>query len=357
MFRKVLGGSRAAIVVTIAAAAGVAAGAVTPGEATAQGPLQFADLGTCATASGEVVEACRVGYRTLGELSASGDNAVLVPTWYAGDSEGLMRLVTTAEALDTAAHFLIFMDALGNGVSTSPSNSTSQSGAGFPRLTIGDMVDAQHRVVTEHLGLERLHAVVGFSMGAEQAFEWAVGYPDFVDAVVSLHGTPRLAAHDHFVLRSLRWAVVLSHRAGLPIDSVRMPMVDLWHVLRTSPAMENEVPLDSLEAIVASEAMASWTGFDSWDNLLQLEAMLGHDVGARFDGDLDRAAAAVRARLLIVTTPDDQLVTEGPSLAFAEIAGATTFSVPSRCGHFALYCEAEIGERVRAFLAETPRGG
>ncbi|HEU4524354.1 MAG TPA: alpha/beta fold hydrolase, partial [Gemmatimonadales bacterium] len=148
----------------------VALSAVTrPSSALAQAGQRFADLGTCTTERGEVIRECRIGYRTFGRLNARRDNAVLVPTWHGGRSETMTFILGRDAWVDTTRWFAILMDKPGNGVSVSPSNSRSQPGRHFPRLTLADMVAAEHRVVTEHLGIRRLHAVVGWSLGGMQA--------------------------------------------------------------------------------------------------------------------------------------------------------------------------------------------
>lgn len=312
--------------------------------------LHVAEFGTCATLAGDVVRDCRVAYRTFGRLNAARDNAVLIPTWYGGTSEQLVRLLGDAGVVDTTRYFAVLADALGNGVSTSPSTSSAHA-ATFPTLTVADMVSAQHRLVKEHLKLPALHAVVGFSMGGMQALEWAVRYPGETRRVVSLQGTPRLDVYDIVTLRTLRSLVHLAEQNDENGDSAWIPVAEFWHVIRATPGRVNELTPDRLDRALPAQA-AHWSEFDARDNRLQIEAMLRHDVSAPFDGDLARAAAAVTAELLIVVSPDDRIVGPGPALLFGELAGAEVMSVPSACGHFALYCEPAIGQRVRAFLAD-----
>jgi homoserine O-acetyltransferase/O-succinyltransferase len=313
--------------------------------------LHVAELGTCPTQAGDVVRDCHVAYRAFGRLNALRDNAVLIPTWYGGTSERLVRLLGDGGVVDTTRYFAILVDALGNGVSTSPSTSSEQPGAAFPALTIADMVVAQHRLVKEHLQLPVLHAVVGFSMGAMQALEWAVRFPDDARRVVSLLGTPRFAAHDVVTFRTLRNLVHLAELSDASGDSAWVPLAEFWHVVRATPDRVNELTVDRLDQALPAQA-AHWREFDARDNRVQIEAMLRHDVAAPFGGDLARAAAAVTAELLVVVSPDDRIVGPLPALQFAELTGGEGMSVPSECGHFALYCEPAIGERVRAFLAE-----
>lgn len=323
-----------------------------PGDALSRGSeptLRLAELRTCATEGGDVILDCRVAYRTLGRLNARRDNAVVIPTWYGGSSADLLRLTGPDAFVDSTRYFVILIDALGNGVSSSPSNSVKQPGHAFPSISIGDMVEAGRRVVTEQLGLRRLHAIVGYSMGAHQVLEWSVRYPTDAGRFVSLLGSPRPTTHDAFVLRSLRWATRLG-AAALPADSAYVPLVELWHTVRMTPAAESRIPLDSIDGRVFREARNGWGSFDVHDNLLQLNAMLRHDVSARFGGELERAATAVSGRLLIVTSPDDRIVSETEPVAFGRAAGAELLSVPGSCGHFVLYCDASVAERVRSFL-------
>ena len=110
-------------------------------------PLQVAELGDFQLASGAVIRDARIGYRTAGELNADRSNAVLFPTWFTGTSEDLFTSDAVG-AVDMSRFFLIAVDALANGTSSSPSNSARQPKGEFPRLTIGDMVRSQHLAVT-----------------------------------------------------------------------------------------------------------------------------------------------------------------------------------------------------------------
>ncbi len=138
------------------------------------GVQQFANLGRCQLDSGQSIEDCRVGYRTFGRLNANRDNAVLYLTWYGGTSANLKEFFGPDKMVDTARFYGIAIDALGNGVSSSPSNSTQQHGVAFPEFTIRDMVHAEYRLVTEILHLQKAHAILGMSMGGIQTFSWAV---------------------------------------------------------------------------------------------------------------------------------------------------------------------------------------
>jgi homoserine O-acetyltransferase/O-succinyltransferase len=121
---------------------------------------------------------------------------ILLPSSYMADHHDNDWLIGPGLALDTTRYFLVATELFGNGHSSSPSNTPEPfHGPRFPRATIRDNVQAVHRLLVNELGVNHLAAVLGFSMGAEQAFQWAVSYPDFVDRIIALAGTARCWPH------------------------------------------------------------------------------------------------------------------------------------------------------------------
>jgi len=157
---------------------------------------QTAAIGDFKLQSGEIIRDCVIGYRVFGALNSEKSNAVLFPTAFGWKSAGLASRIGPGKLVDSDKYFVIAIDSLADGVSSSPSNSKTQTGLGFPQFSIRDLVNAEYKVVTEKLRLSHLHAVVGFSMGGMQAFQWAVSYPDFVDAIISIVGSPQLTSYD-----------------------------------------------------------------------------------------------------------------------------------------------------------------
>ena len=123
-------------------------------------PQKFATFNECRLTSGQVIAPCRIGYRTYGTLNDDKSNALLVPTWFTGTSAEHAYLASP-DLLSPESYFIVMVDALGNGVSISPSNSKTQPDGQFPQITIADMVDSQHRLLTEVMGIQSLHGVVG----------------------------------------------------------------------------------------------------------------------------------------------------------------------------------------------------
>jgi len=326
-----------------------------PSSGAAQAPPQptIASLGSCELLSGVTIPNCRIAYRAYGRLNASRTNAVLVPTWLLGRSEQWIRMLGGGpdKMIDTTRFYVVLVDALADGRSSSPSNTASEGRAAFEQLTIADMVETQHRFVVEHLQLPRLHAVVGISMGGMQAFEWAVRYPDFLDAAVPIAGSPRVAPVDD-LLGSMDVSIeVNGRRWGGPDDALRgVVQRAIALFLRTPIAVDTE-PRAALVNIIR-DGVAFVHGWSVDDDMAQLGAALRHNVAAPYGDDMTRAAARVRARMLIIYSWADPMVPAGPAAAFARLVHADTLSLNGACGHESPACESALVNRtVRAFLA------
>jgi len=138
------------------------------------------------TESGSVLPEAHLVYGTTGTLNAARNNAILLPGYFAGDINGYATFIGHDEALDPSKFFFIITELFGTGRSSSPSNTPPPfDGPRFPVMTIRDNVNAAHQLLTKELHISHLRAVIGFSMGAQQAFQWAVSYPDFMDRIVA----------------------------------------------------------------------------------------------------------------------------------------------------------------------------
>jgi homoserine O-acetyltransferase len=327
------------------------------GRAAAQtdlAPPQMANLGECALEGGGTIHDCQIAYRTFGTLDAEKRNAVLAATWFAGDSDAYIAWLRLPELVDTSRFFVVVAEAFGNGRSSSPSNSRTQPGADFPQFTIRDIVSAHRRLVQEVLGVPRLHAVMGHSMGGMQALEWGVAYPDDVDRLVAMAPQPRGGAYGFVAFDAVLRSIELGRRHGVPDDSVAALVGALLALTLNTPAKVNERPAGDAPAIVAE--IVGWiTAGRSLDDLAsQLRAIRAYDVAARFGGDLARAARATRARALVLHSPDDVVGQPEITAEYARLLGAETVVVRSRCGHSFPdpACEHRlVSTAVRRFLA------
>jgi homoserine O-acetyltransferase len=148
------------------------------------------------TESGVTLPEVHVIYGTYGHLNAAHDNVILLPSHYMAKFKGYEWLMGPGKALDPNKLFLVCTELFANGSSSSPSNTPEPfHGSHFPLMTIRDNVNAGHQLLTEELKVQHLKAVIGFSMGAQQAFQWAVSYPIFADRIVATSGTSKTYPH------------------------------------------------------------------------------------------------------------------------------------------------------------------
>jgi len=313
-----------------------------------QDTLRYAALGDLPLTSGQVLRDCRVGYRMLGKLNKDRSNAILFPTWFGGASKDLVGNTAPGGIADSTRYFVVLVDALGNGVSSSPSNSPQQP---FPALSIRDMVNAQHRLVTEHLKLNRLFAVMGVSMGGMQALQWLVSYPSFMRKVVSMVGTPRQTAYDLLLWHTELEAIAQVRRQGLDAQAA-MPVVNMIHTLHLYTPQNRAAKVENAEAYVA-DARKMRTQPDADDWAAQLQAMIGHDIYREGNTTPAGLAAIAKAQTLLVVATQDQMVNPAPSVELARHLKARLVELTGDCGHLAPGCEGKkMNGAIRSFLQE-----
>ncbi len=321
--------------------------------ANAQGNQKFAELGDFRLENGQTIRQCRIGYRTFGELNAERSNAILFPTWFSGKSEDLMSSIGPGRMLDSSKYFVIAVDALGNGVSSSPSNSRLQPGRAFPRFSIRDMVNSQHKMLTEKMQLKRLHAVAGISMGGMQTFQWMISYPDFMVKAIPIVGTPRQSSYD-LLLWETELRVIEANRNLKDGKKRAMSVMAGIHTLflYTPHYHVAHTKAGDFQRVLA-EGEKSLARFDMEDYASQLRAMMGHDVYKSFNNSGELAAAAVRTRVLVIIAQQDHMVNPSSSLEFASLLKAETVELTNDCGHLATVCEGDkVAAALKLFLSQ-----
>jgi homoserine O-acetyltransferase len=308
-----------------------------------QGAQEYAKLGDFTLESGQVIKDCSLGYRTFGALDAKKTNAILIPTWFTGRSADLAGLIGPGKLFDDSAYFLILADAIGNGVSTSPTNSAAQLGDKFPAFTIADMVRAQHQFLTKTLGIAHLRAVTGISMGGMQTFQWMTLFPDFMDRAIPIVGTPRQTAFD-----TLLWSTERLVIDTIPDKTRAMKIVGDIHCFAwTTPNGVNTiVPPEALDGLKNGVMTLDTVNFTR-----QLDAMLGHDITRPYGGSMKKTAAAIHTKALVIVASQDHMVNPAPALELAGIMGAEILKITSDYGHAAPNMEmGKVGPSIARFL-------
>jgi homoserine O-acetyltransferase len=317
--------------------------------------LQYASLGGLKLDNGSAIDNCKLAYRTFGKLNADKSNAILFPTWFTGRSGDVGADIGPGRIVDDSKYYVIVVDALGDGVSCSPSNSITQHGIDFPNFTIHDMVVSEFRLVTETLKLKHLHAVMGISMGGMQTFEWVVSYPEMMDLAVPIVGTPQQSSYDLLLWNAEKAALEADPgwQGGHYTRNPALPMVAYLHEmnLSTPEFRVDHTTREQFAEYFQRIGTENHTGFDANDYLRQLEAMIPHDIA--HGGTLYVAAAKVKAKMLIVNARQDHMVNPIPALGFAQLIYAQTYVLESDCGHMSPGCEiAALSPVIDRFLAQ-----
>ncbi len=274
-------------------------------------PHQRIDIGDLPLESGAVLHDAFVTAVVHGDEARLGTAAILALTAIGSTHHRLDFLIGPGAALDSERFCIVVIDALGNGQSSSPSNSIRQPGAAFPTVTIRDMVESQRRAL-DTLGVGRLAAVVGASMGGMQALQWAVSHPARMDRVVAMTPMARTSRWSQLVNEMTRRALFTD--AACRVPRPRAEAMRLWvpltqMVMARSPeavqALPSRAALD--ESLAAAEAELAVHGPDPFDWACQSLAYDGHDVGATagFGGDTERALASIVADVLVAAPAGD----------------------------------------------------
>ncbi len=298
------------------------------------------DLGDLPLHRGGTLPGARVAWRAHGTLSAARDNAVLFPTSFGAHHSDLEWLIGPDGILDPNRWFVVIPGMFGNGMSSSPSHT-----APWPRLvTHWDNVAAQRRLLRECFGIERLHAVYGNSMGAQQAYHWGVAYPQAVARIVAICGSARTSVHNRVFLAGLMatleaapeydgaglfkaqphatlrafgriyagWGVSQDfYRAGLHLSALKAP---------------------DLETYMRGDWEDRFSRRAAADLLAQLRTWDASDIAD--GGDLARALAAIEARVLLLPCETDLYFRVADNAAeLPHLRRGTMTPIPSIWGH------------------------
>jgi homoserine O-acetyltransferase/O-succinyltransferase len=330
------------------------------------------------TESGVVLPEAKIVYGTYGHLNAAGDNAILLPSHYMAEMHGYSWLIgtgsTSGKALDPTRQFLITSELFGNGRSSSPSNTPEPfHGPRFPVTTVRDNVEAVHQLLTTELGVKHLQAVIGFSMGAQQAFQWAVSYPDFMDRIVATSGTAKTYGHG-IVRNESEINAITTDAAFQNGDYTAEPVkgIESFSLVWTGwlysqewwrrELWKTESPKATLAEVIDNYKHNFIPHADANNLILQMRTWERHDVGATpgFHGDTEKALASIKAPVLYMPSATDLYFPVGDARYEAQfIPHCTLLPIPSLWGHPAgagasPEDEAFLNQHIGAFLKEPP---
>lgn len=298
---------------------------------------------------GATLRDCKLAYKTFGKLNAAKDNVIVYPTWYSGQHYDNEWLIGSGMALDPEKYFIIIPNMLGNGLSSSPSNTPAPyDRARFPDVTLYDNVRLQQRLITEVFGIERIKLVVGWSMGAQQTYQWGCLFPDMVERIAPFCGSARTAPHNFVFLEGVKAALTADDAWANgwyekpPAKGLRAVgrvyagwglsqpfyMQELWRQLGYS----------SLEDFL----VAFWEGFflpkDANNLLAMLWTWQNGDISANelYGGDFSKALGAIKARAVVMPGEMDLYFPAVDNFREVEqMPNARCIPIPGVWGHFA----------------------
>jgi homoserine O-acetyltransferase len=358
-----------------------------------------AHFDTLSLDNGATLAPVQVAYETYGTLNESRSNAILILHAFSGDAHAAGvshetgntgwwdNMIGPGKAFDTDQYYVICSNVLGGCRGTTGPISINPAtgcpyGPSFPVITIGDMVRLQ-RMLVDHLGIERLLSVSGGSMGAMQALEWAVAYPDSVVSSIPIAGTARHSAQQIAFnevgrqaiiadpdwadgnyygkkppARGLAVARMVGHITYMSDDSMREKF---GRRLRGKDRFGFDFDVDfEVESYLRYRGSQFVNRFDANSYLYITKAMDYFDL-ANACGSLAKAFEHVKARFLVISFTSDWLY---PSYQSQEIVRALRSQnkdvayceLPSNYGHDAFLVDvAEQTDVIRGFLASTFR--
>jgi homoserine O-acetyltransferase len=283
-------------------------------------PVQTCQLGDLRLESGEVIRNFRMTYIAFGALNAEKSNTILSIHGLQGNHDSQTQWAGPGRAFDTGRYFVIQPDTLGV-ASIDPDATTSPTRSGlnmsFPRFTIRDMVKAEHRMLTECLGIKHLVAVSGSSMGEIETLQWAVSFPDFMEAVIPFVPMARANRQGNFIWEAVRRVIMIDPkwrdgaypnddppRAGIGVG-LQIQSVVGWSAAGYEEYLATR---EQTHALLEKDAKATGERVQPRDWIYRSWAIQSHDISQpTFNGDLAAAARSIRARVLLFPNCQDQL--------------------------------------------------
>jgi len=255
--------------------------------------------------TGEVLPELRLGYTTLGHPQ---NEAVLILHGTTGSGAGMLganfggELFGPGQILDAKRYFVILPDAIGTGKSSKPSDGLR---AKFPAYNYADMVAAQHRLVTEHLGVRHLRMVLGNSMGGMQTWMWAIQYPNMMDIAVPMASLPSPMSGRNWMLRRMLTESIRNDPLWMGGNYTQQPpswqFASVFYATATNggnQGLQKIAPTsDQGDALLKQRLTAPFAG-DANDHLFQWESSKDYDPSA----GLER----IQASVLVINSADDE---------------------------------------------------
>ncbi|WP_064203166.1 alpha/beta fold hydrolase [Brevibacillus brevis] len=306
-------------------------------------------LGDVRLQSGVTLPHAFIAYKTYGTLNAAKDNVIIFPTSFGDQHYQNEWLIGEDKALNPNQYFIIIPNMLGNGLSSSPSNTASPyDQSHFPHVTIYDNVALQHRLITERFGIKKIALATGWSMGAIQAFQWAALYPDMVERLAPFAGTAKTWPHNIVLIEGIRAALQadVAWNNGQYTVSPAVGLRTLGRVYASwgfsQPFYREEcykaLGYETLSEFISGFWEESFVPSDANDLLAMMWTWQHADISQndRYKGDFETALRSIQARTVVMPVRTDLYFTpEDSEYETKHIPNATFKPIESIWGHLA----------------------
>ena len=313
------------------------------------GPYEMIDIGKFDLEEGGSIPSLKLAVATHGKLNAAKDNAILFTTWYSGTNKLLEQVYTgKGHALDPDKYFIIIVNQIGNGVSTSAHNTDIPGG--FPKVRIGDDVRAQHKLLTEKFGITSLALVVGGSMGAQQTYEWAVRYPDMVKRAAPIAGTAKNTDHDFLFTDTLVEAITTdpgfnggNYKSSEEVKAGLLRHAKMWAVMGWSTEFfvqgrHKAIGFATMDEFINNFMMGYFAPMDPNALLTMAWKWQRGDVSRNTNGDLRAALGRIKAKTFVMPMSSDMFFPPADCQAeWRLIPDAEFRPIQTIDGHLALF--------------------
>ncbi|MFK7816751.1 MAG: alpha/beta fold hydrolase [Gammaproteobacteria bacterium] len=314
------------------------------------GPYEYYALGDFQLESGEVLHNAQLAYAVHGKLNEAKDNVILFTIMFSGTSHNMENYIGVGKALDPEKYCIILINQLGGGLSTSPHNIDGlQAMSAYPELSIGDDVIAQHQFLTEHFGVQELQLVTGWSMGAQQTYEWAIRYPDMVKRAAPIAGTAKCTPHNALFV-SIFTEALKSDPAWNEGDysdphACELGLKRLGHVFALmgfcaefyKQEQWQRLGFETMQEMLVGFWEAWFQPMDANSLLIQANKWQKGDSSRHVGGDGGNALSCIKAKTYIIAFDKDMFVpVEDCRDDQQQISGSELKVIPSLMGHFAM---------------------
>ncbi len=274
-------------------------------------------LGDIKLQSGAILPDAKLTHQTYGELNATRDNVIVLPTFYTGTHTRNEGFFGPGRAMDPARYFIVSVDMFGNGYSSSPSNTPAPfDGPRFPNVTLYDNIACQHRLLTEELGVESIALVTGWSMAGCQSYQWAAQHPDMVRAIVPVCASAKTSPHNVVFLEGVKAALQAdaSWNGGdyhEPPERGLRAFGRVYAGWAYSQTFYREGLYRKLGFETFEDLLMAWEDdhldWDANDLLAMLWTWQHSDISANdlYGGDFKAALGAIKARVILIACSDD----------------------------------------------------